>query len=645
MVDKEFKDTPVPMPRGSPLTYRNHDYDNFTPLIKKPVPLPRHAVPVLGDPISQENLDNHDDVGTSDKLKNDTFEETISKGYSTLTKSFKRTTGNVHEKSKAVIESTKNVSAKIEKSVRNILYKRPTVISMNVKPDSVDKECNLNFPIKRNRCQSLPSEGIFKSISFGSPIPRGRIIDDETNSPPPPEYPPPPLPDESIYDEISNKSSHSGSQGDYYICGSLAGSNPETESVYEELTALKQLSIFEGSDSDSSLNFDTKSFTDPKVNISRSESWSFYDTVQIVPRLKSEPYENVTIRSSEDKNNNDGNIYVTLPEAELSKTDNCKDKSIVKEHNAQNFTGNRNNLLPRQISEESQPERYMSSMSVANELYSNLNKNMHINADVFHHKKHKNHTPASKSVIFEFDPLYENVLLSQTPHNSRRDTESLPPYTAFESDDSEHDFDTASLPVPPTRFDSIPSEIDEKHIPNDVEYYLYHQPTKLTKVKNKTSPEKYSIESVSASAENTDSSPSESPERELGAGKKKTNLVRWTSMKRAIKMVADGSHWSPGVIRRISKRESPETEINEDSKSENAETLVERPEISSVLGPLHSGFLFKPSCNNDKNFVQKWCQLAEGKLSYAAEKNGTTKDVVLLQKVYSIQIIHDIKEK
>lgn len=627
---------PVPMPRASPVSHVDVTMD--AKQLKKPVPLPRRN---LSSP------KKHDEESMNAyKTSNESLEGAITKGYSTLTKSIKNelksASGNVQEKSKAVIESTKIVSAKIERSVRGILSKRQSVAT--VQPAS-NNELKESTNTKVNRCNSLPGEDIFNSITFGSPIDTDSFNDEgcETNSdegsPPPPEYPPPPLPDESVYDEVSAKSSNSGSHGDYYTCASNVGSLPEVESIYEELPAMRQLSLFEGSDSGSSGNFDLHSLPESRKNVSRSESWSFYDTVTIVPRPKSEPYENVTLHGNEVhlKSHSHSNVRVLPPSNINSVTPPIAGGEILipeKEHVSSR---------ERQIS---QSESVHSSVSIPNELYNNWKPLRSVQLPGRESKSR-----ASKSVIFEFDPLYENVIQSAaTAHldditENLRETESLPPYnTLEETDDFDDDFDTASLPVPPNRFDSITDDDTKKvkNIPNEVEYYLYHRKKAASVKHDITDNEEISGHDVQTKS-TSDSSPSESPERESSSGKRKTNLVRWTSMKRAIKMVADGSNWSPGVMRRISR--TREATVPSEQKYENAVPVVERPNIKNLSGPLHSGFLFRSPSNGDKtkDFIQKWCQLAEGKLSYSVEKNGMNKDCIPLEKVLSIQIVRDIK--
>lgn len=629
---------PVPMPRTSPVSHAEINMD--VRQIKKPVPLPRQNV--LSSKKHNEKCD--EDYTNSNKTSTESLEGAITKGYNTLTKSIKNelksASGNVQEKSKAMIESTKIVSAKIERSVRGILSKRQSVATVQPAPSNEFKE---STNIKVNRCNSLPGEDIFNSITFGSPIDTDNFNDEgcETNSeggsPPPPEYPPPPLPDESVYDEVSAKSSNSGSHGDYYTCPSNVGSLPEVESIYEELPAMRQLSLFEGSDSSSSGNFDVQSLPDSRKNVSRSESWSFYDTVTIVPRLKSEPYENVTLHGNvvNLKSLSHSNVRV-LPPSSIKPVTPLTTMGEILIPEKQHASSRERKI--------SQPESVHSSMSVPNELYNNWkplrSRNLHNEKATDREGKGR----ASKSVIFEFDPLYENVLQSAAVTENLRETESLPPYnTLDETDDFDDDFDTASLPVPPNRYDSITDDDGKKvmNIPNEVEYYLYHR--------KKSPPGKHDVsvnEDISGNEQVTaqsDSSPSESPERESSPGKRKTNLVRWTSMKRAIKMVTDGSHWSPGVMRRINR--TKETTDHSEHKYENAVPLVERPNIKSLSGPLHSGFLFRSPSNGEKakDFIQKWCQLAEGKLSYSVEKNGTNKDCIPLEKVLSIQIVRDIK--
>ncbi|XP_054275592.1 arf-GAP with Rho-GAP domain, ANK repeat and PH domain-containing protein 3-like isoform X2 [Macrosteles quadrilineatus] len=663
----ELGTKPTPLPRTSPVCHPEANTSGNQQL-KKPVPLPRSsAVKMTSHPSSALN---QEDKGSSESTPS-SFEDVITKGYNTLTKSLrnklKSASENVQGKGKAVIETTKNVGLKTERSVRGILHKRQSAVPVVNAKEEVD-----GVKPRLDRCQSLPTEDIFGSIKFGSPI-QGDKYDnaydsDDEISLPPPEYPPPPLPDESLYDELSTRSSHSGSQGDYYTCPSLISSMQDIDSAstYEDLPDLKHLSLCGGgSDSNSSQSCEnvTKgpgvSESDfgqilginplvmrdhDRVAVSRSESWSFYDTVHI-PKPKteqyvnvqptSEQYVNVTIRENEDaekkfqiKSSDTEHKTTALKPLQPLKFNNKSDSKAVRQQSTVSSTGSEG-----------------SSMSVPNELYTNwhplmsskFKENINLATNQVKNKF------SAKTLFSEFDPLYER-LNAETKLDSKVETESLPVLNTDEFMRLEDTFETASLPIPPTRYDSITDESKETpEIPNDVEYFLYQRPITSVAVSDETlngESKENQAPDESATAENT---PCGSPDRELCAGKKRSsNIVR--NMKQVFKKVTDTSQWSPGVIRKSKLKEGEDlgTVTTDQSSSEDN---LERPVINLASGPLHSGFLFRSPSGGEKqkDFVQKWCQLAEGRLMFSAERNSSNKDVIMVELIYSLQIVRETK--
>uniref|UniRef100_A0A1B6MF42 Arf-GAP with Rho-GAP domain, ANK repeat and PH domain-containing protein 2 n=1 Tax=Graphocephala atropunctata TaxID=36148 RepID=A0A1B6MF42_9HEMI len=694
---EELPSKPTPLPRSRSPADNFEKNSNGNKQIKKPVPLPRSsAVPMASSSRAAE-----DDKTNSESSS---FEDVIAKGYNTLTKSIKNklksASGNVQGKSKAVIETTKTVGLKTERSVRSILQKRqsasPVVNSVNESDSAINRI---------NRCQSLPSENIFSSIKFGSPIHQDQTgyvyeSDEGESSLPPPEYPPPPLPDESLYDEVSTKSSHSGSHGDYYTCPSVVSSLPDNESIkgYEDMPDMRHLSLCGESDSNSSQScdkFDTKSkrnyfseddsrfsnnldsqqtSDEKRVTVSRSESWSFYDSVNISKNPKSEKYVNVSIQDNacqvKDALTEEQYVNVTVGGNNSSGQwsipgDRSDKKSAATEYKitalkplqplkvSNDFSNalNKNNVIERQNSVISSAGSECSSISIPNELYLNWQPVMlrGLSQDKRSHSESQmKNNFATKSFFSEFDPLY---LATDNKSGERSaKAESLPVLqTDVNCSDYVDDFDIVSLPVPPTRYDSITEETKEQpNIPNDVEYFLYHMPTTTHLVSNETLRVDSRENLTDNSPSTLENSPSESPEKELFPEKRRSNLVRWTSMKRALRKVADSSNWSPGAMRKSAKVkvDGEETAIvcNETANS----GVIERPYINSSSGPLHSGFLFRSPSGGDKqkDFIQKWCQLAEGRLTYAAERNTSTsnKDSILVEHIYSIQIVRETKQ-
>lgn len=162
---------PLPKPRVSHLKQQHPGSKMQKNACKKPVPLPRlkfnepHCRPTQ---INNEDstvierqtcsMTNHvggnsDRVLCSERIRSRNLKE-----------EWKIECDDAHLKGRSVRERTKNVSASIEKSVRNMLGKRSTVRATG--PNKVNDFSEM----KICRSQSLPSSDIFQSISFHSPL-------------------------------------------------------------------------------------------------------------------------------------------------------------------------------------------------------------------------------------------------------------------------------------------------------------------------------------------------------------------------------------------------------------------------------------------------------------------------------------------
>lgn len=137
-------------------------------------------------------------------------------------------------KGRAVISSTRNASIRLERSVKNLLTRRLSSLNQDdvvVGQGGVQKK--LKDPVEEDRCVSMPTDDIFSSISFYSPLSGNlRSVKNQEDlsarqSPPPPVYPPPPLPDESIYDELQSVTS--GSSGRYDTLSSTVSDKVERD--------------------------------------------------------------------------------------------------------------------------------------------------------------------------------------------------------------------------------------------------------------------------------------------------------------------------------------------------------------------------------------------------------------------------------
>lgn len=718
---------PTPLPRSSPTNHLQEDNHEVNHL-RKPVPLPRTtkaiATPSKGTVTSKE-----DKVGS----ESSSFEEVSTRSFnpSTLTKSLKKklkcASGNVQGKSKVALETTRNFGLRTERSFKGILQKRQSAsphLSTKQDADSASKT-------REDRCQSLPSDNIFSSIKFESPIQQDDVDHlcdaDDNGSLPPPEYPPPPLPDESIYDELSTKSSCSVSQGDYYTCPSVISSSSDFETdVY--LSDLKHLSFCaEGSDSSSSIvesptdifksrdnnssesapfqSHDHKAMDEKRVPVSRSESWSFYDTVFVTEPQPNEQSVNIIIPKSvgltrevpqdlvndlntqshvvkivvggvnhESQNregslkSNDQYVNVTIdgksPNMNVLNSENNSKKSeqyvnvAIQANNGSSSTckfqteykvtalkplqplkineSSEHKSIPLQSSRQesviSSTESEGSSISVPNELYQNWQPSVL--------SKYTQNKTFTKSYFSEFDPLDKNY----TSDKKTGIAGSLPMFCPKEDqNDFDDDFDTVSLPVPPKRYDSFNSATGNEgppEIPNDVEYVLYHRPTTNLPVRNLTvTPDSKENNIKNSSILTPEKSPSESSEdREPTPGKERTGIIGWTSM--AIRKISEGSHWSPGVSRKTKKSK-------DEVPCSVSKGVAERPVIISSSGPIHNGWLYRSSSAGEKqkDFVRKQCQLAEGCLTLTSEQNSSSKDVILLEHIYSLQIVRETRQR
>lgn len=730
---EELDVRPTPLPRSSPTNHLQEHRQEVNQL-RKPVPLPRTtkaiAVPSKGSLKSKD-----DKVGS----ESSSFEEVCTRSFkpSTLTKSLKKklkcASGNVQGKSKIALETTRNFGLRTERSFKGILQKRQSAsphLSMKQESDSAAKT-------RMDRCQSLPSDNIFSSIKFESPIQQDDVDNlydaDNNGSLPPPEYPPPPPPDESIYDELSTKSSYSGSHGDYYTCPSVISSSSDMETdIY--LSDLKHLSLCAGgSDSNSSSTAEglTDSFKsrvndsrdsvpfhqshdhkvvmdEEKVTVSRSESWSFYDTVVVTDPHQNEQSVNVIVPKSvickvpqdlvnnsntqshavkivvggvsqesqnreSDSKSNDQYVNVTIDGKSTITNGLNSENSLKKNEQYVNVAIQANNesssscksqtehkvtalkpLQPFKINNSSEhksipslskgqesvissTESEGSSVSVSNELYQNWQPSML--------SKYPQNKTFTKSYFSEFDPLDENYASDKKTGNAG----SLPLFCPKEDrSEFDDDFDTVSLPVPPKRYDSFNSATGNEgppEIPNDVEYVLYHRPTKNLPVRNKTVTTDCKEENVkNNSVTKPEMSSSESSEdREPLPGKERTGIIGWTSM--AIRKISEGSHWSPSVSRKA-KKSKDEVPCSV-SKLECISSVAKRPVIISSSGPIHNGWLYRSSSTGEKqkDFVRKQCQLAEGCLTLTSEQNSSSKDLILLEHIYSLQIVRETRQR
>ena len=202
---------------------------------KKPIPLPRFKK-------LRENLERSNSQSKNEYSNTDSHEGSPKQSVSQMLRDeFKSASDNVQERGKSVMESKRRIA-------RNMIPKRFTA-----QQEYNGRDNPLMTGSLTDRCQSLPSDDIFQSISFDSPLTPTTdtklnfedsdaisTLSESEDSPvgyyPPPLFPPPPPPDETLYDEVSStKSSHSGSQRDPQ-CSSDVDSYQDIDGIYEELS-------------------------------------------------------------------------------------------------------------------------------------------------------------------------------------------------------------------------------------------------------------------------------------------------------------------------------------------------------------------------------------------------------------------------
>lgn len=210
----------------------------------RPIPAPRRLLPTtLPSTHSSSPTSESGQSEKSDDLKStssSTNENTRGNHefFRTLSTSSRQLKDEISEKvtvrGRAVISSTRNASIRLEKSVKNLLTRRLSILNQDDMVGQGGVQKKLKDPVEEDRCVSMPADNIFSSISFYSPL-SGNLrsmkneedLSGSRHSPPPPVYPPPPLPDESIYDELQSVAS--GSSGRYDTLSSTVSDKIERD--------------------------------------------------------------------------------------------------------------------------------------------------------------------------------------------------------------------------------------------------------------------------------------------------------------------------------------------------------------------------------------------------------------------------------
>jgi hypothetical protein len=648
---------PVPKPRGSPLEQKHSKCKMPGTSSKKPVPLPR--LKIFDESDCRPGEINSEDSVVSER-QTCTITSHVSEN-SGSTQCNKRIVPQYlkqeweiecddQSKGKSVLGRTKNVSASIEKSVRNMIARRLTVRA--TPPNKV----NDNSVIKIGRSQSLPSGDIFQSISFHSPlsvenasqeviVSKDTIEEDciPTSGAPPPVYPPPPLPDESVYDEVHSVVSSQSSSFELYCDSNI--SNCET--VYEDISLIRENSghmlpdpSHEVTKGNALESCDSPVESQHQYAL-RSDSWSFYDTAP-----EKDIYQTVAPSDISSFNDSDSLIYNRPCGSKFSGTESICSLSLPGDLNCENSDeisegepcANSSMQLGRQ-----------QSVNIHNDFYENWETNIPVR------RAEESRKVLTKSVILEFDPLYENadgsgetnanctdyLLLADTCETvsqygkiKRLVTSKVPECKTGEKGDF------VCPPVPPRRYDSITAITTEGSS-------VIVEPGKenVPKVVPLTNNDGNSQNSPQEKAESgfTGDSNDVSADGLLGRNRKAA-LVRWASMKRAIQFMAEGSSFRKMTREQVGIEAKHDTQNTVFYKGQGeASPPVKRPNLTCRAAIIHSGLLYR-SASGCKDFMPRHCIFAEGKLSCFTDKSSTSlSEVIPLDGLLSIQFVPEHK--
>ncbi|XP_008550939.1 arf-GAP with Rho-GAP domain, ANK repeat and PH domain-containing protein 1 [Microplitis demolitor] len=524
-------------------------------------------------------------------------------------------------KGKAMISSTRNASIRLEKSVKNLLTRRLTsqeVEESKKNEDDVD------------RCVSMPAcDDIFKSISFYSPLGSNlksmkneQDLTETRYSPPPPVYPPPPLPDESIYDELQSVTS-----GSRY--GTMSSSVSDRLGDFPDAISLLTFAQNKSdSESNQSLNFsDVNSSSqsqDISKRLSRSDSWTFYDSADKSDKHETDGLE--TIASS------------------------AEEEEPIRER----------------VTDSSN-----SAMSVRNSLYENWSL---WKSDTDNESKSEPGCPRhNKSLLFEFDPFakpeentygnYENndmMLLEALLATSESPTSagSITDLRERDEDTGEEDVEEStspapisSPPAPPRRYDSLPkNEYDEVELVEAPEKVVGKNPALLPKLVHLARRKQPAVPPRKSSVKVLDESVAEEP----GAQNKfENNQVskpaeeRKKTMMQKLKQLRHDStaHVRPNVMNFMKNTKLLRT--RDQVKKVSSVTTMERPSSEAQIIPVcHRGIVYRSGVGIEraKDLVQRAAVLSDQKISFYVDKSmSTLKEVINLDAVLSVHLLQDVK--
>ncbi|KAK0177358.1 hypothetical protein PV328_001420 [Microctonus aethiopoides] len=630
---------------------------------ERPVPAPRTLqipqsqstsppLPLRSSSPSESSQSEKSDDRKSIDSRSSNSDKNLFKSFGTSSRQLKdEISEKMTVKGKAMISSTRNASIRLEKSVKNLLTRRLTSSSQDeyTTNDTIDNR-DKNDRKDDERCVSMPPacNDIFSSISFYSPLKTNlksmkneMDLTEIRHSPPPPVYPPPPLPDESIYDELQSVIS----SGTRY--GTMSSSVSERYADFPDANSLLDYSLNRNSDSDQSLNLSEVNTTINSMSkkLSRSDSWTFYDS---------------TTEKSIDKNMSDDLKTISCVEEE--------ENELVMRDRALSLTN-------------------VSDMSVANSLYENWTPRESVQLNEI--ATSTDVRPQSKSLLFEFDPYAKNeeniygnyesndlmllealLATSESPSStgSMADIHERNEDIAEDEDindnvDNEKNINYVPPPAPPKRYDSLPKhDYDEVEMTPVLDKLSGKNPALLPKLVHLTRKKQPAVPPRKSSAKSCHNAASFTSIDEttvvIKSGKvdecpptgAKSSDERKPSMMQKLKKLRHDStaHVRPNVISFMKGNKlSKNREHCDVKKIDHTPMKMERPKVSTQIIPFcHRGIVYRAGVGIEraKDLVRRAAVLSDQKICFYVDKGMTTlKEIVHLDSVQSIHLLQDVK--
>jgi hypothetical protein len=289
---------------------------------------------------------------------------------------------------------------------------------------------------------------------------------------------------------------------------------------------------------------------------------------------------------------------------------------------------------------------HQGSLIIKNDLYENWDTNTPVRRAEGRSKG------VTKSVILEFDPLYENadgsgkakrsytevLLPADTLHSPYGKINRRSRCNLFEHK-TENSPEIVCPPVPPRRYDSIAAVSSE-------ESSLAVVPESATEIESVPLPDSsVNLEELTVEGAETGTSDNNSDVDGVPGRNRKAALGRWASMRRAIQLVAEGSSSFKKLVKE---------QVGVENKSGNQNTsfygghseesaVVKRPDLVPNGAIQRSGVLYRTSFGI-RDFIPRRCILADGKLVYYSDKTGSSvSEIILLDRLLSIQFVQEHK--